>query len=105
LIDVGPTLLDLLGVSIPAEFQGESWLVPATRLSLFYTDYSLALVGLRDGDWKFIGELGSERNQLYDLQLDPNEKTNLCARFPNRVSAYRQRLEQWSAAQKQLFCR
>jgi phosphoglycerol transferase MdoB-like AlkP superfamily enzyme len=105
LIDVAPTLLDLLGIPIPKEFQGESWLNPETRLSLFYTDYSLPLVGLRDGPWKFIGELGTARHQLYDLRSDPNERTNLHTHFPRQVAGYRQRLEQWSAAQKQFFCR
>jgi glucan phosphoethanolaminetransferase (alkaline phosphatase superfamily) len=104
LIDTAPTLLELLGLALPPEFQGESRLGPTTRLSLFYTDYSLPLVGLRDGDWKYIGEVGGRRNQLYNLASDPNETTNLSAQFPGRVSAYRQRLEQWSAAQKQLYC-
>jgi arylsulfatase A-like enzyme len=100
LIDITPTILDLLGINIPATSQGSSLLEATPRASLFYTDYSLPLIGLRDGDWKFIGQIGAKRNQLYNLAIDPREQTNLSARFPERVASYRQRLGQWSSAQK-----
>jgi len=103
LIDLTPTLLDFLGIRVPRAFQGSSLIDHQARRSLFYTDYSLPLVGLRDGPWKFIAQLGTKRTQLYDLAADPNEKTNLSLFLPDRVAGYRSRLQNWSAAQKALY--
>ena len=49
LIDTAPTVLDLLGLPISSEYQGSSLLEPRQQTALFYTDYSLGLLGLRDG--------------------------------------------------------
>src|SRR5262249_53511299 len=53
LVDVPPTVLDLLGVGAPAAFQGSSLLTPKARMALFFTDYSMGLLGLRDGCAKY----------------------------------------------------
>ena len=36
-------------------------------MALFFADYSLGLLGLRDGQRKFIYELGSGRARLFDV--------------------------------------
>jgi lipoteichoic acid synthase len=102
LLDIAPTVLDLVGSPIPADYQGSSLLTSAEqeRMALFYTDYSLPLVGLRDGPWKFIHEIGSSRGKLFNLLEDPAEEVNLASRQPDRVRAYRDRLRRWSQAQK-----
>src|SRR5437870_134715 len=46
LIDIAPTLLDLLGLSAPADYQGASLLKPRQQAALFFTDYSLPLAGI-----------------------------------------------------------
>src|SRR5207247_10611684 len=48
LIDTAPTILDLLGLRVPENLQGTSLLDPNPRMSLFFTDYSLGLLGLLD---------------------------------------------------------
>lgn len=100
LVDVAPTMLDLLGLGIPEAYQGGSGLESDPRMALFFTEYSLSLVGLRDGRWKFVHELRSGRSKLFDLRRDPDELIDLSAQQPLRASAYRERLEAWSAAQK-----
>jgi len=70
---------------------------------LFYTDYSLGLLGLRDGRWKFVYELESGRAKLFDLATDPDEKKNLASQEPERVKAYRGHLKSWAAAQRDLI--
>jgi arylsulfatase A-like enzyme len=99
-VDTAPTVLDLLGLPIPEQYQGRSLLGGDPEMALFGTDYSLGLLGLRDGRWKFIHELDSGHSQLFDLSDDAEEKHNRAAEFPERVTAYRTHLLRWSAAQK-----
>jgi arylsulfatase A-like enzyme len=100
LIDTGPTVLDLLGVPVPSGYQGRSLLDGRSDMALFCTEYTLGLLGLRDGRWKLIHELDSGRSLLYDLENDPEERRDVSAEFPGRTSAYREHLLRWAAAQK-----
>ena len=103
LVDTAPTILDLLGLPVPREYQGASLLNSPSQMALFYTDYSLGLLGLRDGRWKFVYELESGRAKLFDLATDPGEKKTLAKQEPERVKAYRERVESWAAAQRNLI--
>jgi arylsulfatase A-like enzyme len=100
LIDTAPTILDLLGIRIPSEHQGHSALVAASPMALFFTDYSLPLVGLRDGRWKFVHDLESGRSKLFDLESDPGERHDLAERHADRAATYARTLRGWSEAQK-----
>lgn len=99
-IDIGPTLLDLLGLNIPPAYDGQSLLSPQPKMALFFTDYSLPLVGLRDDRWKFIDQLGGGRAKLFDLSRDCGEAVNLASQHADRASAYRIRLQQWAEAER-----
>jgi arylsulfatase A-like enzyme len=103
LIDTTPTILDLIGSSLPSEFQGSSVLRPDVKMPLFSTDYSLSLMGLRDGCWKYIYEMDSGRSKLFNLCEDPMESTDVSSTKGDRVAAYRQRVLGWSIAQKALM--
>jgi arylsulfatase A-like enzyme len=100
LIDTAPTILDLLGLKAPAAYQGKSLLEGGEQMALFYTDYSLSLLGLRDGCWKYIHELESGRSKLFDLCRDAEERNDLARLHPERIAAYRAHLQRWGAAQK-----
>jgi hypothetical protein len=100
LVDTAPTVLDLLGLPAPEGFQGRSLLGEQPGLALFCTDYSLGFLGLRDGRWKLIHELESNRSRLFDLEEDPEEQLDLATRHPERAAAYREHLLRWAAAQK-----
>jgi lipoteichoic acid synthase len=99
LVDVAPTVLDLMGLELPNEFQGASLLAPAPRMALFFTDYSLGLLGLRDGCTKYIYEMESSRSRMFDVCRDPEERDDISSGLSNRASKYRELLERWSAAQ------
>jgi len=99
LIDTAPTILDLLGLAVPAGFQGHSLLQPGNRMALFFTDYSLGFLGLRDGCWKDIYELDSRRSKLFDVCADSGERNDLSTQFPQKVKAYTRILQEWIAAQ------
>jgi len=98
LIDTAPTIIDLLGLDVPEEFQGTSLLDPGPRMSLFFTDYSLVWLGLYDACGKYLFEMNSGRSKLYDVCTDPDETNDLSERKPDRISAYRSRLEHWIAS-------
>jgi arylsulfatase A-like enzyme len=102
-VDSMPTVLDLLGLNLPAGLDGASLLSPAPRISLFFTDYSLGWLGLVDGCWKYLYQLDARRSYLFDVCVDPGERTDRSAERPERVAAYRDRVQQWAAAQKARF--
>jgi glucan phosphoethanolaminetransferase (alkaline phosphatase superfamily) len=89
LVDIAPTVLDLVGIK-QENYQGRTMLDPQPRMALFFTDYSLGLLGLRDGRWKFVYETGSGKTQLFDLENDLRETLNLSDREALRVSRYTQ---------------
>jgi arylsulfatase A-like enzyme len=104
-IDIAPTILDLLGLEIPSTYQGVSLLQVRPDTALFFTDYSTRLVGLREERWKFIYEFESGRCSLFDLEKDPGETINLGTTFPQRTRLYESRAKIWSAAQKESVLR
>jgi arylsulfatase A-like enzyme len=95
-VDIAPSVLDLLGVSEIAEYQGRSVLDPEPRMALFFADYSLTMLGLRDGPWKFIHEIDSGRTRLFHLPSDPAERTDVSSSNPDRAVQYRIALRGWS---------
>jgi arylsulfatase A-like enzyme len=105
LVDAAPTILDLMGMAPPSNYQGRTVLDATPRMALFFTDYSLGLLGLRDGRWKFIYEIGSGRARLFDLERDPRERSDVSAREAARVAWYSQVVRGWSSAQKSYLAR
>jgi len=100
LIDTAPTILDLVGFRPPPTYQGVTMLEGRSTMALFYTDYSLTLMGLRDGCWKFIYERESGRSKLFDVCSDAAESVDLSSAHTERVAGYRARLSDWASAQK-----
>jgi arylsulfatase A-like enzyme len=105
LVDTAPTILDLLGIPSPANYQGRTMLDGVPRMALFFADYSLGFLGLRDGPWKFVYEIESGKEQLFKMEQDPGEISNLSARETARASWYGQVVRGWSAEQKSYIVR
>ena len=99
LLDLAPTTLDLLGIELPRQFQGSSLLNGKPAMPLFFTDYSLGVLGARDGCMKFIHEMQSGRSRLFDLCNDPGERNDISSAHPNEVRALRERVDRWMSAQ------
>jgi arylsulfatase A-like enzyme len=83
IIDVAPTILDILGGSAPVSWQGRS-LFDGDRTGRVYlfTSRSKVLFGYRDGSHKFIYDAGANAMEPYDLQSDPRESVNIARGSP-----------------------
>jgi arylsulfatase A-like enzyme len=76
LVDVMPTLLELLGLPVPAHLQGDSLVAAVERREpvrpWLFAQYRLAdEASLRAGRWKWMRDEDGER--IYDLGADPDE--------------------------------
>ena len=99
-IDIGPTIVDLLGLAGEPSQQGSSLLRSLERMALFHADYASGWIGLRDACWKFLYEIEARRGQLYDVCADPDETRDLASVHRARVETYRDHLLAWSAARR-----
>jgi glucan phosphoethanolaminetransferase (alkaline phosphatase superfamily) len=99
-IDIGPTIVDLLGLPGEATAQGSSLLRSRERMALFHADYASGWLGLRDRCWKYVYEIDTARGRLYDVCLDPDETRDLASDHRARVETYRDHLLNWSAARR-----
>lgn len=94
-IDLAPTVMDLLGYRVPAEWQGRS-LFDSRRHGRVYLfgPYS-GLFGYREGTRKFIYDPIANEDELYDLAADPDETVNIASKHPAAVREGRERLAAW----------
>ena len=104
LLDIYPTLGELIGMDLPDSVEGRS-LVPALkspkekiRKSLFFA-YERFQRSVRDDRFKLIEYVveGERHTQLFDLQKDPAETTNLANQevYAGTVNELRQELFPW----------
>ncbi len=103
LVDVAPTILQFLGISRPAEYQGKGLLEPTQSPALsrdreIYSESVYArnhfgcarLRSLRIGRYKYID---APKPEFYDLIQDPGEKRNLYSQQKAVSASYRERLQ------------
>ena len=94
-LDLGPTLLGLLGVDIPCTMKGRDLTKPAEpRISIYGGRPPHFQIGLTDGHWKYILEDG-ETDMLFDLNADPDETENIAVKEAAVTANYRHRMEAW----------
>jgi arylsulfatase len=110
-IDIAPTILDAVGAEAPATFQGGS-LLPLIRGRIesirdhVFTNQGLwqAKRTISDGKWKLIkaidnGFWPAPPVELYDLEDDPGELTNLAEQRPRIAGELELRLRRWEDSQ------
>jgi choline-sulfatase len=99
--DIAPTLLGLAGLPIPPAFLGEPMALVDGRFVVQDRPVYLEVLrhgdkrGLLDGHFKVIRDLDKGTVELFDLEADPRERTNLASRYETltaellaRVDAY-----------------
>jgi choline-sulfatase len=125
LIDVMPTVLDLLGLKTPPVVEGES-LAPLTRGQIFkrrglvvasrfaavrkeglVPENAVDDFAIMDGRWKFIyrnkaAKAGVKKVELYDRVSDRCERYDISAQHPAEVEAMVSTLAQWIEAQNKV---
>ncbi|ALJ04703.1 n-acetylgalactosamine-4-sulfatase [Pseudalgibacter alginicilyticus] len=105
--DILPTLIDLCGLELKEDlkFDGSS-LVPLIqgdktnfedRIVYVNTQFSTDPVpwkrtALMHQNWRLV-----EGTELYNLDLDPEQRTNIADQFPEKVEAYRAAYDKWWA--------
>ena len=111
LIDLPPTILELAGVDIPADFMGKSLVNALDGKSEWeeeiYTQISESKLArcIRTQDWKY--SIASDENPwttaetdtyfedfLYDLKSDPHEQNNLIGSTDEKTKAEKEKLAQ-----------
>jgi arylsulfatase len=119
-IDIMPTLVELAGAKYPGTFNGQS-ITPEAGVSLVPSFANHALQrdaicwehemnrAVRSGKWKLVSPGGMMDGgygkwkyyingpwELYDMENDPTELTDLSAKFPDQVARLRQIWENWA---------
>jgi arylsulfatase A-like enzyme/Tfp pilus assembly protein PilF len=106
LVDVMPTILELIGVAAPARLDGQSLLALATGRSGAARDsYFEALSSSLDRGWAPLHGVVADSlkyvdlpiPELFDLERDPSEATNLAARRPADLDRLRALLVRFRA--------
>lgn len=106
--DIFPTICDVVGIPLPTDrtIDGTSLLPlldgkPLHRQQPLYWRNHLAptefRVGLRDGDWKIVGSEKLESFELYNIEEDWQETTNLATAYPKKYAEMRQKLMEHDA--------
>jgi len=127
LIDVAPTVLDLLGLKIPDVVEGQSlaplangqpfhrrapvmtsrFADPEAKKIGFVPENRIDAVALLDADWKFIyrekaSEAGVNKLELYNRRGDRDEQKNVAKQNPQQVNLLLEQTTKWIEAQKQI---
>jgi arylsulfatase A-like enzyme len=117
LVDLTPTILELIGIRSEVDAQGRSLagvlkgselLDPLRPVFLHRRRYKPQTIGklrvggerwaLRLGDWKFITANADEEAELYRLSIDPRERTNVIGYHADRVARMQARIDEWRRA-------
>jgi glucan phosphoethanolaminetransferase (alkaline phosphatase superfamily) len=96
-VDVAPTILDRLGLPVPASWEGQSLLTATQKRFTYHQTYFFpnryAVIDRDDpGLFKFIATPQYNTEELFDLRVDPGEMRNLVKEKPELAALLRARV-------------
>ena len=100
-VDIAPTIIDVLELRGGEEFRGRSLLGHVRGedrdLPVFsgYLIHGQRAVALRQNGFKFIYSPSTRTEEFYDLRTDPEEKKNRLGTGDRRVERFRRRVGKW----------
>ena len=112
-VDVMPTLLDYAGVEMPPGRLGSSLRGLLSGTGAHAREHVIAGIKtvlrpgggrepveerayfLRDEAWRYVWYVDHDREELYRIEEDPEERSDLAAAEPERRAAYRREIERW----------
>jgi arylsulfatase A-like enzyme len=104
IIDLAPTVADMLGLPDAATWQGRSLLArDRTNRVYFFEPFSTFAFGLREGSRKILFDGTTGRVEVYDLATDPQERHSLAQEMPAVVNLGLDRLAAWVQYQEGFF--
>lgn len=96
LMDLPPTFLDCTGSDLSSSFRGKS-LIPIMNGESREQQYAIIdqgeTIAYRDSNWKYI--TGPDRSELYDIENDPDEQTNVVVDHTDVVEEIKEILEEY----------
>ena len=97
-VDLNPTIADLLDVEPAREWQGHSLFDPARpNRAYFMAIAGGSVFGVREENWKYIHDVSSGRESLFNLATDPDEQHDVRSNEEARAKRLRQRVAAWVA--------
>ena len=102
-VDLAPTIADLTGLPPAPDWQGRNLFDRAhPQRAYFYVAQDEFKLGIREGDWKYIFDLRSGTDELYNLAHDPDEQHRVTGE-EQRATRLRQRLAAWAEANRRQY--
>lgn len=96
LIDVAPTIEDLLGIELFEEYRGFSaFALPENRKTYAACWYKNRCLSVMDEHYKYIYNFNDSPDELYAIKNDIHEQHNLLKKFPELAASYQQQLFLW----------
>ncbi|WP_409190039.1 sulfatase [Bradyrhizobium sp. RDM4] len=106
LVDLAPTILDILKVEAPPAWQGRSmFAIKRSPRVYFMAANSEMIAGYREDNLKFIFNLARNRISVFDLNQDPAETRNIALEMARAVGEVPERLAAWVQYQEKLYPR
>ena len=93
-VDLAPTLLDVVGLPSPGNWDGRSLFDAqrSPRAYLFAAAWGQYMLGVRDQSLKYSYDARNGHEELYDLTADPDEQHNIASTQPEIAVRQRERL-------------
>lgn len=107
LIDLMPTIFELIGIEINKQAEGHSFMALFKNMNsnefnrYIFSETPHGEVSIRTDEWKLINF--SDRIELYNLKLDPEEKQNLSGKKLKISGCLTEEIKNWRAQKRRYF--